>query len=129
MFVSREVVVLPALVSGITDTPPPRVARWIRRHSALLAPRRRCGVEYLNRACLESLSAKAFAGRQPYPWVEMENSLTPDGYEQLRAALPPVEAGFAKQVGVHRAYGQAPHDRYLLHYRPGVQVAPVWEEF
>ena len=56
-------------------------------------------MEYLNRACLEHLSAEAFQGRQPYPWVEMQNSLTPEGQEALRAALPPVEAGFDRQVG------------------------------
>jgi len=84
---------------------------------------------FLNRACLENLSAEGFQNRQPYPWVNLENTLTPEGQETLRAALPPVEAGFDRQVGVHRAYGQAPHDRYLLHYRPGLQVAPVWQEF
>lgn len=86
-------------------------------------------MEYLNRACLKSLSSEKFQSRLPYPWANIENTLTPEGLETLRAALPPVEAGFDRQVGVHRAYGQAPHDRYLLHYRPGISIAEPWKEF
>jgi hypothetical protein len=32
-------------------------------------------------------------------------------------------------VGKKRAYGQGPHDRFLLHYRPGVEVSQPWKEF
>ena len=27
------------------------------------------------------------------------------------------------------AYGQAPHDRYLLHYQPSMELAQPWKEF
>ena len=46
-----------------------------------MARRRSVGMKYLNRACLEGLSAEAFQNRQPYPWVNMEKSLTAEGYE------------------------------------------------
>jgi len=85
-------------------------------------------MNYLNRECLEKLSAEEFQKRQPYPWAGLEQSLTPEGYERLRETLPSVE-GFNKMVGVKRAYGQGPHDRFLLHYRPGLDIAEPWKEF
>lgn len=86
-------------------------------------------VEYLSRACLEGLSAEAFRNRQPYPWVNMENPLTAEGLIALRDTLPAVDDRFKKMVGVERAYGQAPHDRYLLHWQPRLEVAGPWQEF
>jgi len=86
-------------------------------------------VEYLNRERLQSLPSENFKNRSPYPWVEVENSLTEEAYARLRANLPPIEVGFDRQVGIQRAYGQAPHDRYLLHYRPGIPIAQPWQEF
>ncbi len=85
-------------------------------------------MEYLNYRALNVLSEETFRHRQPYPWASIEHTLTPEGYERLREGLPPVD-WFDKQVGVKRAYGQAPHDRFLLHFRPGVEVAQPWREF
>jgi len=88
-----------------------------------------CLVQYLNLQTLEDLSSEKFRSCQPYPWVNIEGSLTVEGFERLRGSLPPIEAGFDRQVGVKRAYGQGPHDRFLLHYRPGIEVAEPWREF
>lgn len=85
-------------------------------------------MEYLNRACIEGVSAQAFQKQHPYPWVDIQGSLTQQGYEQLRATLPNVSL-FDKKVGVKRAYGQGYHDRYILHYLPSVPVAEPWKEF
>jgi hypothetical protein len=85
-------------------------------------------MKYLNRACLYSLTPQAFQSSRPYPWTTLANSLTPEGYEMLRETLPDVQ-GFDRQVGKKRGYGQAPHDRYLLHYRPTLVVAQPWQEF
>ena len=85
-------------------------------------------MDYLNRACLEAVSKEEFGASQPYPWVGLKDSLTAEGYEALRQSLPDV-AGFDRQVGIKRGYGQAPHDRYLLHYLPGMEVAQPWKEF
>jgi hypothetical protein len=85
-------------------------------------------VKYLNLKRLEEIPAESFQSRQPYPWANIEQSLTPDGYERLRACLPTVER-FNKHIGVKRAYGQGPHDRFLLHYRPGLEIAEPWKEF
>jgi len=32
-------------------------------------------------------------------------------------------------VGIKRGYGQASHDRFLLHYRPSLPLDPAWQEF
>lgn len=85
-------------------------------------------MDYLNRACLEAVSPGEFQARQPYPWTNLEASLTPEGYEALRQNLPAV-VDFDRQVGIRRGYGQAPHDRYLLHYRPSLDIAQPWKEF
>ena len=85
-------------------------------------------MEYLNRACLEAVSADVFRATQPFPWKNLQSSLTPEGFEALRQNLPDTSRA-EKQVGKKRGYGQAPHDRFLLHYRPGVTVAPAWQEF
>jgi len=85
-------------------------------------------MEYLDRQCLVKISQQPFQSRQPYPWVSIEGTLTPEGYERLRQSLPDVSL-FERQVGRKRAYGQAPHDRSLLHYQPGLPVADAWKEF
>jgi hypothetical protein len=83
---------------------------------------------YLNRAVLDGVAADAFRARQPYPWTNLESTLTPQGYEALRLSMPDTSQA-DKQVGVKRAYRQGPHDRFLLHYRPGVEIAQLWKEF
>ena len=85
-------------------------------------------MQYLNRERLEAVSAEGFRNRQPYPWTTIEESLTPEGYECLRQTLPEVGA-FERQVGIKRAYGQGPHDRFLLHYHPSLNLAEPWKEF
>jgi len=85
-------------------------------------------MEYLNRECLAAISQVSFQSQQPYPWVSLKATLTPEGYERLRQTLPEV-ALFERQVGRKRAYGQAPHDRSLLHYQPRLPIAEPWREF
>jgi hypothetical protein len=85
-------------------------------------------MQYLNREVMDQMSAQAFQQQQPYPWVNVQNTLTPEGFEQLRASLPDI-AQFRRMVGVKRAYGQAPHDRSILHYLPGMELAQPWKEF
>jgi hypothetical protein len=85
-------------------------------------------VEYLNRGCIDALSAEAFQKQQPYPWVNIQRTLTPEGFERLRATLPDVSL-FDRKVAVKRAFGQGYHDRYILHHRAGVPTAEPWSEF
>jgi hypothetical protein len=83
---------------------------------------------YLNHDCIRAASAEAFQNARPYPWVNLQATLTPEGFEQLRTTLPDVTA-FERHVGRKRAFGQGYQDRYLLHYRPGVVVSGPWREF
>jgi hypothetical protein len=85
-------------------------------------------MEYFNRACLDSIAEKDFQSTQPYPWTNVQNTLTAEGFNALRETLPDVST-FRSMVGVKRAYGQAPHDRALLHYQPHVEVSTAWREF
>jgi hypothetical protein len=85
-------------------------------------------MEYLNRACLESVSAQAFRSQYPYPWVAMDSALTAEGREILRGTLPDLSL-FDHHIGDRRAYGQAPHDRMLLHYTPSLPLAEPWRQF
>jgi len=85
-------------------------------------------MNYLNLQCLESASRLAFQNRHPYPWGEFRDILTPDAYERLRTTFPDISI-FNRMVGVKRAHGQASHDRYLLHYRPGLALDPAWQDF
>ena len=83
---------------------------------------------YLNQETINALSADAFRNQKPYPWVNIPGTLNPEGFERLRGTLPDFSL-FQRMVGVKRAYGQGPHDRGILHYRPGMEVAPPWKEF
>lgn len=83
---------------------------------------------YLNLDSLAAPSAEAFQHQRPYPWTRMQNTLTDQGWEALRATLPDM-AQFQRMVGVKRAHGQAPHNRGILHYIDGMEVAPPWRDF
>ena len=58
----------------------------------------------------------------------MQDTLTGEGWDRLRASLPDM-AQFQRMVGVKRGYGQAPHNRGILHYWDGMEVAGPWKEF
>ena len=85
-------------------------------------------MQYLDNDCLAGLSDEAFQTRRPYPWVNIQNTLTPEAFERLRTTMPDISL-FEKMVGVKRAYGQGYHDRAILHYRPGLPLAEPWREF
>ena len=85
-------------------------------------------MQFLNRSCLDAVSRDAFESCQPYPWTSLNQSLTAEGYERLRQTLPDV-SDFSRLVGIKRGYGQAPHNRYLLHYQPHLKLAEPWQEF
>jgi hypothetical protein len=83
---------------------------------------------YLDLDCIGRASASVFQAQKPYPWVHMQGTLTSDGWERLRATLPDISK-FQMMVGVKRGYGQAPHDRAILHYRDQMAVAEPWQAF
>ena len=83
---------------------------------------------FLNATALNALATATFQQREPYPWINIPNILTSQGFEQLRTTLPDVDQ-FERRVAVKRAFGQGYHDRYILHYRAGVEVSPAWRQF
>jgi len=85
-------------------------------------------MDYLNQTSIKAVRPETFQQQQPYPWVNIQNTLTPEGFESLRQTLPDVSL-FDRQVGKKRAYGQGSHDRYLLHYLPGLTLAGPWQDF
>lgn len=85
-------------------------------------------MEYLNRQCIAEVAPETFQKRRPYPWINLQDSLTPKGFEDLRATLPEVST-FEKRIHTPRAYGQGYQDRFLLHYRPCVPLAEPWKKF
>jgi hypothetical protein len=84
--------------------------------------------KYLNLDSLQAVSSSAFQAQKPYPWAQMQNTLTAEGWERLRAGLPDMSQ-FQRMVGVKRGYGQAPHNRGILHYWQGMAVAEPWQAF
>ena len=85
-------------------------------------------MEYLNQQCLDAISYDMFQKQRPYPWLSLQGSLTPEGFQRLRDTLPD-NALFERNVGVKRAHGQASHDRNILHYQPHLKLAEPWKEF
>ena len=60
-------------------------------------------MEYLN---LDAVSYETFQKQHPYPWLNLQGSLTAEGFELLRETLPD-NSLFERNVGVKRAHGQA----------------------
>lgn len=85
-------------------------------------------MQYLNLGAIEGVSVEAFQNNKPYPWAHMQDTLTQDGWDQLRETLPDMSE-FQRMVGVKRAFGQAPHNRGILHYQDGMPVAEPWKRF
>lgn len=85
-------------------------------------------MNYLNLKSIEGESAEAFKKQHPYPWAHMQGTLTQEGWDELRATLPDMSQ-FRKMIGVKRGHGQAPHNRGILHYLDGLEVAKPWKDF
>lgn len=85
-------------------------------------------MEYLNEASLTESSAEAFQQQHPYPWLKIGKTLTEEGFRRLCENMPDILM-FNKDEGVKRAYGQGSHNRYSLHYGPGMQLPKPWADF
>ncbi len=85
-------------------------------------------MEYLNREGLASVSAEVFRRQHPYPWLKLPGTLTDGGFQALCDNLPDISL-FQREEGFTRAYGQASHDRYMLHYWPGLKLPQPWADF
>ena len=85
-------------------------------------------MRYLDLSRLAAIDPAAFARVRPYPWQAIADQITPTGYRELVANLPPLEL-FERKFGYRRRAGQMPHDRYSLEYTPDTPVPKPWQEF
>ena len=83
---------------------------------------------FLNTAVLDALDAARFRAQAPFPWVNPQYFIVPERYPELLDNLPGV-AQFDAFFGKQRKHGQASHDRYILDYERGMDLAPVWRDF
>ena len=83
---------------------------------------------YLNLERLKAIDSKTFQETKPYPWINPENFLSTDGYQQLLSTLPDISL-FERRFGVKRAHGQQSHDRYTLEYHNQLPLSDPWKDF
>lgn len=92
---------------------------------SIRSPQARVSAPLLDERRLAKISADAFRGADPYPWINPESLLTQAGFDLLRFNMPPLEV-MKPSFGRRRAHGQQPHDRYALEYRPELPLHPAW---
>ena len=86
-------------------------------------------MQYLDFEKLNAIDAQAFLRVKPYPFINPEGLLTPEGYQQLVDNLPDVSV-MEPSFGRKRSHGQVSHDRYNLEYSPDLKTVPKpWMEF
>ncbi len=85
-------------------------------------------MEYLNWKALDAIDPARFRGADPFPWVNPAGALTEEGRSALLAEMPD-HGLFTPTFGMERAYGQKPHDRFELRYRPDLALPEAWREF
>jgi len=83
---------------------------------------------YLDFDRLNIIDPATFQAQKPYPWINPQELITQDGYQQLLTSLPDVSL-LEGRFGVKRAHGQQSHDRYTLEYQDGLPLAKPWKEF
>ena len=83
---------------------------------------------YIDFAKLDAITAEEFLARKPYPYADLQNLLTPEGYEALVQNMPDL-ALLDQKFGHRRRAGQQPHDRYSLEYTEDTDVPEPWREF
>jgi uncharacterized membrane protein YcgQ (UPF0703/DUF1980 family) len=45
-------------------------------------------MQYLSQETIEGVSGDAFQKQRPYPWVNIQGTLTQEGFQRLRETLP-----------------------------------------
>lgn len=85
-------------------------------------------MEFLNRERLARVSSESFRKEMPYPWVSIEDTLTPSAFENLRESFPDASLFHVKK---EMAPGEGPMSgpRAVLSYRPGVELPESWKKF
>ncbi len=83
---------------------------------------------YLEWGRMAELDAKSFLETTPYPWINPSGLITDEGFNELLETMPDVST-FDRYFGVKRSHGQTSHDRFVLNYRPDIELAEPWQRF
>jgi len=83
---------------------------------------------YLNQQALDSITTEAFNNARLFPWTNPKGLIDDTGFNDLLRTMPDVSL-FEKSIGMSRAYGQKPHDRYELKYKEDAPVSKEWQMF
>ncbi len=65
---------------------------------------------------------------EPFPWANPQYFIRPERYSELLASMPDLDQ-FRGFFGKQRKHGQGSHDRYVLDYERGMELARPWREF
>ncbi len=85
-------------------------------------------IRYLNTDVLNSIDTDGFQTRDPFPWTNPQFFINPAAYQELLDNQPDI-ASFRAFFGKQRKHGQGSHDRYILDYEDGMDIAPCWQAF
>ena len=85
-------------------------------------------MKFLNLAKIGQIDHREFQSQAPYPWINPEELLTTEGYQNLLDTLPDLYL-FDQRFGKSRKYGQKTHDRFALEYHDNLDVPQPWKEF
>ncbi|CAA0126136.1 Uncharacterised protein [Halioglobus japonicus] len=83
---------------------------------------------YLNTAVLDAIDPAQFQAQKPFPWTNPQGFIVPERYPKLLQSQPDL-ARFKAFFGKQRKHGQSSHDRYILDYERGMELAPAWRDF
>ena len=86
------------------------------------------GSSFLNPLVLDAIDTAQFQSTRPFPWANPQYFIEPGRYGELLGSLPPL-AQFRAFFGKQRKHGQGSHDRYVLDYERGMEIAPGWRDF
>lgn len=77
---------------------------------------------FINSGVLASFSPETFRSTQPFPWSNLHQFLTPQGFETLYQHFPDLDL-FEHHVDIPRSHGQRSHNRYYLAYEQSIYTS------
>ncbi len=85
-------------------------------------------MSYLNADVLDAIDTAQFRAQKPYPWINPQAFIRPERFDDLLRNMPEMDQ-FRGFFGKQRKHGQGSHDRYVLDYERGMEIAPQWRDF
>ncbi len=82
---------------------------------------------YLNSAVLDAVDPKKFKEQDPFPWTNPQHFIHDEKFAELLATMPDLSE-FRAFFGKQRKHGQGSHNRYILDYEEGMEIAAPWQQ-